>query len=180
MEIQIQDLVQSIKCDGIEEARKEADAIIADAKAKAEKIIADSKAQAEKNIESANREIESSKALIKQAERDAVLSVKKELALVVERILSDKIAKDLTGESLAKLVVAAMNGEDPSKFVVEVDAANASLKSALAKHIEKGLEIHPAKGATLKLCCKDGSGYYDFSDEEIAAILKPFLGEMKI
>ena len=92
MEIQIQDLVQSIKRDGIEEACKEADAIIADAKAKAEKIIADSKAQAEKNIESANREIESSKALIKQAERDAVLSVKKELEKVLGNIMAQKVA----------------------------------------------------------------------------------------
>ena len=180
MEIQIQDLVKSIKRDGIEEARKEADAIIADAKAEAEQIIAESKAQAEKNIESANREIESSKALIKQAERDAVLSVKKELGLVVERILSDKIAKDISEESLAKLVVAAMNGEDPSKYQVEVNSANAALKSALAKQIEKGLEIHPVKGVSMRLSCKDGSGYYDFSDEEIAALLKPFLGEMKI
>ena len=85
MEIQIQDLVQSIKRDGIEEARKEADAIVAAAKVQAEEIIAASKTEAEKNIENANREIESSKALIKQAERDAVLSVKKELALVIDR-----------------------------------------------------------------------------------------------
>ena len=88
MEMQIQDLVQSIKRDGIEEARKEADAIVAAAKAQADEIIAASKAQAEKNIESANREIESSKALIKQAERDAVLSVKKELALVIDPMLA--------------------------------------------------------------------------------------------
>ena len=107
-------------------------------------------------------------------------SVKKELGLVVERILSDKIAKDITEESLAKLVVAAMNGEDPSKYQVEVNSANAALKSALAKQIEKGLEIHPVKGVSMRLSCKDGSGYYDFSDEEIAALLKPFLGEMKI
>ena len=180
MEIQIQDLVQSIKRDGIEEARKEADAIVAAAKAKADEIIAASKAEAEKNIENANREIESSKALIKQAERDAVLSVKKELALVIERILAEKVAKELKEESLAKLVVAAIKGDDPAKYSVEIGSAKAALKSALAKEIEKGLEIHPVKGAGMKLCCKDGSGFYDFSDEEIAALLRPFLGEMKI
>ena len=128
MEIQIQDLVQSIKRDGIEGARKEADAIIAEAKAKAEEIVAASKAQAEKNIENANRQIESAKALIKQAERDAVLSVRKELGLLMERILADKVANDLTEESLAKLVVAALNGEDPAKYEVDVESANVALK----------------------------------------------------
>ncbi len=181
MEIQIQDLVQSIKRDGIEEAQKQADAIVAAAKEQAAQIIADSKAQAEKNIDAANREIESSKALIKQAERDAVLSVKKELSHTLEGIMADKIAKELSGDSLAKLVVAAIGDEDPAKYEVEVSEAKASLKSALAKKLEKGLEVRPVKGMSgMVLKCKDGSGYFDFSDEEIAALLKPFLGEIKV
>ena len=181
MEIQIQDLVQSIKRDGIEEAQKQADAIVAAAKEQAAQIIAESKVQAEKNIDAANREIESSKALIKQAERDAVLSVKKELSKTLEGILADKVAKELSGESLAKLVIAAVGDEDPANYTVEVAEAKASLRSALAKQIEKGLEVHPVKGMTgMVLKCKDGSGYFDFSDDEIAALLKPFLGEMKV
>ena len=181
MEIQIQDLVQSIKRDGIEEAKKEAETIISAAKAQAEEIIAASKAEAEKNIENANREIESSKALIKQAERDAVLSVKKELEQLLERILAEKVSKDLSEKSLAALITAAIGNEDPSKYAVEIDETKAALKSVLAKQIEKGLEIRPVKGMSgMKLSCKDGSGFYDFSDEEIAALLRPFLGDMKI
>ena len=181
MEIQIEDLVQSIKRDGIEQARKEADAILVTAKAQASDIIAASKAEAERNLENAKREIESSKALILQAQRDAVLSVKKELEAMLERIMADKVAKQLSEQSLAKLVIAAVDEEDPSKYAVEIDEAKASIKSSLAKQIEKGLEIRPVKGAgVFKLCCKDGSGFYDFSDEQIASLLKPFLGEMKI
>ena len=41
MELQIQDLVSSIKKDGIESANREAAQILADAKAQAEKIVAD-------------------------------------------------------------------------------------------------------------------------------------------
>ena len=51
MEIQIDDLVQSIKRDGIEQARKDADAIVAEARQQAAEIIAASKAEAEKNRE---------------------------------------------------------------------------------------------------------------------------------
>ncbi|MBP5552944.1 MAG: V-type ATP synthase subunit E [Spirochaetales bacterium] len=180
MEIQIEDLVQSIKRDGIDQARKEADAILVTAKAQANDIIAASKAEAERNLENAQREIESSKALILQAQRDAVLSVRKELGSMLERIMADKVAKELSEQSLAKLVIAAIGEDDPAKYSVEIEEAKASVRSSLAKQIEKGLEIHPAKGVGLRLCCKDGSGFYDFSDEQIASLLKPFLGEMKI
>ena len=80
---------------------------------------------------------------------------------------------------LSKVIVAAINGEDPSKYVLEVKDVNDSLKSGLAKELEKGLEIKPVKNASVKLCLKDGSGFYDFSDEEIANLLKPFLGGLK-
>ncbi len=181
MEIQIQDLVQSIKRDGIEEAKKEADSIVSAAKARAEEIIAASKVEAEKNIENANREIESSKALIKQAERDAVLSVKKELEKVLGSIMAQKVSKDLSEKTLGSLIIAAIGDEDPAKYKVEIDAAKSALKAELAKQLEKGLEIRPVKGMSgMKLICKDGSGFFDFSDEEISALLKPFLGDMKI
>ena len=108
MEIQIEDLVQSIKRDGIEQARKEADAILVAAKAQASDIIAASKVEAERNLETAKKEIESTKALILQAQRDAVLSVKKELEAMLERIMADKVAKQLSEQSLAKLVIAAV------------------------------------------------------------------------
>ena len=83
--------------------------------------------------------------------------------------------------ALAVLAKAFLGDEDPAKYAVEIDEAKASIKSSLAKQIEKGLEIRPVKGMSgMKLSCKDGSGFYDFSDEEIAALLKPFLGDMKI
>ena len=100
---------------------------------------------------------------------------------MLERIMADKVAKQLSEQSLAKIVLAAVGDEDPAKYVVEIDEAKASLKSSLAKQLEKGLEIRPVKGAgEFRICLKDGSGFFDFSDEQIAALLKPFLGEMKI
>ncbi|MCQ2411731.1 MAG: V-type ATP synthase subunit E [Sphaerochaetaceae bacterium] len=181
MEIQIQDLVQSIKRDGIEEAKKEADAIIAAAKAQAAEIVEASKAEAAKNVENAKREIESSRALIQQAERDAILSVRKDLGAMLDAILADKVSKGISEASLAKLIMAAMNGDDPSKYEVEINEVKAGIKAELANEISKGLVIKPVKGMSgMKLCCKDGSGFYDFSDEEIADLLKPFLGDMKI
>ena len=70
--------------------------------------------------------------------------------------------------------------ENPADYAVEVNAAKSGLKAALAAEMKKGLEIRPVKGNVLRLVAKDGSGFFDLSDTEIASLLKPFLGEMKI
>ncbi len=179
MEINIQDLVQSIKHDGIEEAKKEADSVVDAAKLQAQEIIEAAKKEAAKILDDANREIESSKALIKQAERDAVLSIKKELESQVSKILEAEVSKAMSGDALVKVIVAALNGDDPAKYTVEIATVTDGLKNGLAKEIEKGLELKPVKGASIKLALKDGSGYYDFSETEIVNLLKPFLGTLK-
>lgn len=58
MELQIQDLVSSIKQDGIDSANREAAAIVAQAKAQADSIISQAKADADKLRQDANAEIE--------------------------------------------------------------------------------------------------------------------------
>lgn len=179
MEINIQDLVQSIKHDGIEEAKKEADSVVDAAKLQAQEIIEAAKKEAAKILDDANREIESSKALVKQAERDAVLSIKKELESQVSKILEAEVSKAMSGDALVKVIVAALNGDDPAKYTVEIATVTDGLKNGLAKEIEKGLELKPVKGASIKLALKDGSGYYDFSETEIVNLLKPFLGTLK-
>ena len=58
MEIQIQDLITSIKTDGIEKARAEADEIIRKAKDEADSIIKSANEEKERILTSAKREIE--------------------------------------------------------------------------------------------------------------------------
>ncbi len=58
MELQIQDLVSSIKQDGIDRPNREAAAIVAQAKAQADSIISQAKADADKLLQDANAEIE--------------------------------------------------------------------------------------------------------------------------
>ncbi len=179
MEINIQDLVQSIKQDGIEEAKKEAAAVVSAAQAQAQEIIEAAKKEAAKMVDDANKEIESAKAQVKQAERDAVLSIKKELESQIGKLLEAEVSKTMSGESLARIIVAALNGEDPAKYAVEVSAVSDNLKKGLAAEIEKGLELKPVKGSSVKIALKDGTGYFDLSDEEIVNLLKPFLGALK-
>ena len=53
-------------------------------------------------------------------------------------------------------------------------------RDALLEEMKNGLEIKPVKGisAGFRLASKDGSGYFDCSDDEIMQMLKPFFRNM--
>ena len=148
MELQIQDLVSSIRKEGIEAANAEAESIIAEAKKKADSIVAGAKAEAQQYKDAAEKEIailrESASVSAEQAKRDAVLAFKTELQGEFEKILAADISKELTGEGLGKLIRAAVAGENVADYAAEVAEVSDALKSALAKEIKDGLEFRPA------------------------------------
>ena len=180
MELQIQDLVSSIRKEGIDAANLETDSILAEAKKKADAIVADAKAEAKRTKESSEKEIEilreSAVVSAEQAKRDAMLAFKAEVQSCFEKILKAKIQDALSGEALGKLIRAAVQGEDVSAYTAEVSEVSDSLKAELANEIRDGLTIRPTKGvhAGFKLAANDGSGYFDCSDEEIMEMLMPY------
>lgn len=186
MELQIQDLVSSIRKEGIEQARQEADAIISEAESKAAAIVSDAKTEAERLKESAEKEIEvlKERAAIssEQAKRDALLAFKEEVYAVYEKILSQKVKATLSGETLGKLIRAALEGEDISAYTAEVAEVSDALKAELAAEIKSGLTIRPVKGvqAGFRLAANDGSGYFDCSDDEIMEMLMPYFRNLDI
>lgn len=186
MELQIKDLVDSIKKDGIDAAKKESDKIISQAQEKADAIVEKAKAEAEKILENNKKEIEILKesALVsaQQARRDAVLSFKTEIEKQYKRILTQDVKKALDESALASMIKAAISDQDVSELTAEVSEVSETLKSQLAEEIKKGLEIKPVKNieAGFRLSSKDGSGFFDCTDDEIAKMLMPFFGELSI
>ncbi|MDD2231951.1 MAG: V-type ATP synthase subunit E [Sphaerochaetaceae bacterium] len=183
MELQIQDLVSSIKHDGIEAAEKQKAAIIGAAELQAQQIVDDAKAEAAKLSDSCRRELElqkqSSIEATKQACRDVMISLKKELSDLLCSLLAQKAGKTLDSKAIGQIVIAALNGEDPSKYELQIKTLDSELKSTLSGELQNGLKIKTLANIDgFKLSAKDGSGFYDFSDEEIALILKPFLGNL--
>lgn len=180
MELQIQDLVQSIKKDGIERANQEADAILAQARQQAEAILSDARSEAAKTLERARAEVEvyqnSAKLDAQQARRDAVLAFRKEVQAEFEALLAADVRKTLNETALAALIQAALAGENPADYTAEVSEVTQTLNSQLAEAIRNGLELRPSKKvqAGFRLAAKDGSGYFDCSDEEISRMLTPF------
>lgn len=186
MELQIQDLVSSIKKDGIDSANKEAAEILAEAKRQADSIVAAAKSEADKLREDAKAEIEvfkhSAQLSAQQAKRDAVLAYRQEVQKEFERILAADVSKALDQQTLGRLIQAALQGEDVSAYAVEVAQVTDGIRQELAQELKNGLEIRPSKkvGAGFRLAAKDGSGYFDCSDEEIAEMLMPFFRDSSL
>ena len=69
-----------------------------------------------------------------------------------------------------------------SKYAAEVAEVSESLKAELADEVKKGLEIRPTKGvnAGFRLASKDGSGYFDCTDEAIAEMMMPYFRNLEI
>ena len=186
MELQIQDLVSSIKKDGIDSANQEAAAILADARKQADAIVADAKAEADKLRGDARAEIEvfknSAQLDAQQAKRDAVLAFRQEIQKEYEKLLAADVGKALDQQALVKLIQAAVQGEDVATYTVEVGQVTDGLRQELAQELKAGLEIRPSKkvGAGFRLAAKDGSGYFDCSEQEIAEMLMPFFRDTRL
>ena len=186
MEMQINELVSAIKKEGVDAAQAEADRIIAEANDKAAAIISKAQNEADAIVSKAEEKIEilkeSAKTTAEHAKRDAMLFFKKSIQTEFERLLEADIQKTVNGEVLAKLIVAAISDDEPAGYTAEVAEVTESLKGELAKKLSDGLEIklNPNIKTGFKLTAKDGSGYFDCSDEELEKILAPFFPELII
>ena len=184
MELQIQDLVSSIRKEGIEAANAEAESIIAEAKKKAESIVAGAKSEAQQFKDAAEKEIsilrESAAVSAEQAKRDAVLAFKTEIQGEFEKILAADIGKELSGEALGKLIRAAVAGENVADYAAEGSEVGDALKKELAEEIKKGLEIRTTKDVQhgFRLAAKDGSGDFDCSEDGIMEMLMPYFRDL--
>jgi len=180
MEIQIQELVQSLRRDGIEAARQEQERILSEAKAEAKNIVAQAQQEAKQIMDASRQEIrierQSAADDAKQAVRDALLAFKQEVQTQIDLLLAAKIQEELSGPALTELIRAAIAGEDLSCCEVQLNTVSDQLRADLAQEIRMGLEIRPNKAIScgFRVAEKDGSGYLDCSDEEIMQILQPY------
>ena len=187
MEQQIQDLIASIRKDGIESAKAESERMIAEARKEAESIVAQAKAESSRILseaaEGAKLEKTSAEASIRQAARDAALSVKRSIEEKYTSILRDAASEAMNGDALASMIAAVIEGDSSSKAVEvspsDAEALRKTLSGSFADAVEKGLEVRPsaAISAGFRVVEKDGSGYVDYSADECAKLLMPYLSD---
>ena len=95
MEIQLQELIDQIKKDGVEAAETEAESILKSAKAEADRIVSDAKAEAERILLNAKTEndrmVKSSEDAIRQAGRNLLISFRESVARELKAIVSENV-----------------------------------------------------------------------------------------
>ena len=187
MDIQLQELIEKIKKDGIESASEDASRIKSDAQAESERIIADAKKEAEiiieKGKEDARRLEKAGIAAIEQAARNLVLAFKTEVQNLLDRIVSKDTAAAFNENTLKDVLPAVIKSLVNEKADMNVVLNEDQLKSleswargALQAEFSKGLELKVGKiGAGFHIAQKDGSSYYDFSASAVSDVLSSYL-----
>ncbi|MBR4874625.1 MAG: V-type ATP synthase subunit E [Clostridia bacterium] len=190
MEIQLQELIDQIKKEGVEAAETKATALLDSAKEEAEKIIADAKAAAEKILLDAKNEnermVQSSEDAIKQAGRNLLLSFRESVARELGSILKEETKAVYSSDALAKLIIKTVEcwAEKSDSDDIAVILNSEDLKS-LEETIIAGLSDKIKKGVTLmasdnfdggfRVCLKDTNAYYDYSAESVVEMLSKYL-----
>ncbi len=190
MDVQLQELIDKIKKDGVAAAEKDAAKIIANSEKKAEAIIAEAQSKAAEIIKSAQSETKkmekASEEAIVQAGRNMLLSFKDSLVQELDGLIQAETAKSLSKDTLKKLVPETVKlwakNADASELSVllsdkDLKALQSSLTTALKSEIKKGLEIKPDKTLTagFRIGVKNGAAFYDYSAESLAEMFAAYL-----
>ncbi|HIS56097.1 MAG TPA: V-type ATP synthase subunit E [Candidatus Fimimorpha excrementavium] len=190
MEIQLQELIDQIKNDGVKAAEAEAASILESAKAEAEKIISDAKAEAEKTMLEAKaqneRFVRAGEDSIRQAGRNLLISFRESVAKELNVIVGDKVKEALSSEALSQLIFTAVENwtkdteaEDLSVLVgrEELASLEAGLLAGLKDRMREGvtLKVSDDFEGGFRISVQDGQAYYDYSAEAVTELLSVYL-----
>ncbi|GHU14011.1 V-type ATP synthase subunit E [Spirochaetia bacterium] len=188
MEIQLQELIDKIKRDGIESASEEASKLKSEALAEAKRIVDAAKKEADEIIAKAKTDSErfekAGVAAIDQASRNTVLGFKSKIQDLLDIIVKKEIAADFDENALKAVLPDlvkgwASKGDDLSVILPEnsLKKLESFFTGTLAAELKKGVELKADRGleSGFRISNKDGSAYYDFSAEAVAALLSGYL-----
>jgi V/A-type H+-transporting ATPase subunit E len=189
MDIQLQELIDRIKKDGIDGATAEAAKLTSQAEAEAKRIIEAAQKEADaiitKGKADADRSEKAGIAALEQASRNLVLAFKAEITALLEKIVARDLAASYSAETLKatlpEILKAWVNkGGDRLDIILgesDLEKLNDWFNSQLSAELKQGVELKSDRklGAGFRIANKDGSAYYDFSDESVAELLSAYL-----
>ncbi len=190
MDVQLQELVEKIRKDGVDAAEAKAAEIVNAAQAKAAAILSEARAEAE-SIEKtaradADRLEKAAIASIKQSGRNILISFRDGVVSELSALVASATGSAMSGDSLKELLPTAVKAwianSGSSDIAVMLSPSDlgkleATFKAALKGEIEKGLVIggDDSLSGGFRIGMKDGSSYYDFSAEAVASLFSAYL-----
>ena len=193
---EIKELIEKIRSEGVRAGEDKAKAIELDALKRARQIIADADAEARRILsearESISRSEESSRSSLRQAARDVIIGLKKEILAALNKITLSHVHKALTTEETGKLIAHLLKecgAKDKGAVIVSLKKEDAEklagvFMSELSDELKKSLVLKPSEdirgGFTISY--DHSKSYYDFTDkalaEYIGSYIRPKLSEI--
>jgi V/A-type H+-transporting ATPase subunit E len=189
MSVQLNELIDRIKKEGLEAAEQEAARIHLQAEEQAARIVQEAKAQAESLLSRAQAEAQrfekTGREGVRQAGRDTILKLRKEIENLFASILQARVSGALGGDAVKEALSSLFrNWRSDSDAGPEVlvpaktwDSMRDQLLAAMAEQIRGGLTIKPAGSvqAGFRVSEKNGQAYFDFTDAALAEFLMEHL-----
>lgn len=185
MSVQLSELIEKIKKEGLDAAEQEAARIRRQAEEQAARIVEEAKAEAGSLLSRAQAEAlrfeQTGREGVRQAGRDVVLNLRKELEGLFTTLLQRRVSAALQGDAVKDALVSLFrNWRSDAGAAAEVlvpartwEAMRDQLLAAMAEQIKAGLTIKPAGSvrAGFRVAEKDGRAYFDFTDAALVEFL---------
>jgi V/A-type H+/Na+-transporting ATPase subunit E len=189
MDTQLQELIETIKAEGVQSAEKQAEQIVAAAEEKAQEITANAERHAASIVEEAkadrSRQEAAGKEAVRQAARDLVLSVQAQLSAIFRAVVEGATGETFDAGVLESAVVTVVQawaeGRDQSLDVLlsegDLKKVESSLRNRLAEQLASGTEIKVSPGVSsgFRIASRDGGVYYDFTADAVAEALAAYV-----
>jgi V/A-type H+-transporting ATPase subunit E len=189
MDIQLQELIDKIKKEGIESAQTAAAKLKAEAQAEAKRIVEEAKREAQGIIAQGKADAERSEkagiAAVEQASRNLVLAFKGEIQGLLDKLTAEAVASSYSGDIIKEILPdliknwTAKNTDSLSVLLSEGDLKklDTAFKTKLTSVLKGGVDLKAGKnlGGGFHIAEKDGSAFYDFSVESVANLLSAYL-----
>ena len=191
MELQVQELLDRIRTEGIEAAKAEATTIRARAEEDARSLLSDAEGRAKAREAEAEARIatmgKAAELALTQASRDAILSLRQKVQAFMEEVVRTETSLVFDASFLASHlseILKIMGAEGKGDLAVlipekSLEALDAALAGRLAVELGRGVEFRPFAGldAGFRVAFKGSAVQYDFSARAVASILSARMGE---
>lgn len=190
MEVQLGELIEQIKMEGVAVAEAEAKAIVDAAKADAKKLIDEAKAQADKILNDAKIETErmtkSSEDAIRQSGRNLLISFRESVSRELKAIIGENVSAVYSSEALAQLIINIVadwaNKPDAEDIAVilnteDLNRLEETMLLALKEKMLKGITLKANDNfdGGFRIAVNNGSAYFDYSAEAVVDMLSNYL-----
>ena len=190
MDIQLQELIDKIKKDGVATAEQQASKIIEEAEKKAAAIIEDAQKKSDELVTNSKAEIarlqKASDDAVTQACRNMLLGFRDSLVSELDSFVQSECAKAYSADMLKTLVPETVKAwcknSDASELSVllsekDCKELEGEFKTALKAELSKGMEVKADKtlSAGFRIGVNNGAAYYDYSAEAVADLFTAYL-----